>query len=101
MVPGARRGVTAQARTTDGWPVATAVLTVTDAVGTQIARVPADEDGRLATEQLPAGYYTAILTASGFEPMARTAVVTASGTATLGVLVLARVADDDLSEPGM
>jgi polyisoprenoid-binding protein YceI len=99
MVP-ARRGVTAQARTTDGWPVATAVLTVTDANGTQIARVPADEDGRLATEQLPAGYYTAILTATGFAPLARTAVVTASGSAMLGVLALARTADDNLPEPG-
>jgi polyisoprenoid-binding protein YceI len=92
--------VTAQARTTDGWPVSTAVLTVTDVGGTQVARVPADEDGRLATEQLPAGYYTAILTATGFEPMARTAVVTASGSATLGVLALARVDGDDLPEPG-
>jgi polyisoprenoid-binding protein YceI len=100
MPPGTRRGVTAQARTTDGWPLATAVLTVTDAVGTQVARVPADEDGRLTTEQLPAGYYTAVLTATGFEPMARTAVVTAGGTATLGVLALARVAADDLPEPG-
>jgi len=93
MTTGARRGVTAQARTTDGWPVATAVLTVTDAIGAQVARVPADEDGRLATEQLPAGYYKpAILTAIGFAPLARTAVVTASGSATLGVLALARIA---------
>ena len=102
MDPGARRGVSAQARTTDGWPVATAVLTVTDAGGTQVARVPADHEGKLATEQLPAGYYTAILTATGFAPLARTAVVTASGSATLGVLTLARTAatDDDLPEPG-
>ncbi|HEX4700837.1 MAG TPA: YceI family protein [Pseudonocardiaceae bacterium] len=84
-------GVVARARTTDGWPLPTAVLTVTDAVGAQVARVPADADGRLATEELPAGNYTAILTATGYAPLARTAVVTASGTAVLGVLALARV----------
>ncbi|HEX5400992.1 MAG TPA: YceI family protein [Pseudonocardiaceae bacterium] len=96
----ARRGVTAQARTTDGWPVASAVLTVTDTLGAQVARVLADEDGRLATEPLPAGTYTAILTAGGFDPMARTALVTGSGSAALGVLSLARTGDDDLPAPG-
>lgn len=97
----ARRGVTAQARTTDGWPVASAVLTVTDAAGSQVARVVADEDGRLATDPLPAGTYTAILTAGGFGPLARTAVVTQSGAAPLGVLPMSRVAGgDDMPEPG-
>jgi polyisoprenoid-binding protein YceI len=96
-----RRGVTAQARTTDGWPVPSAVLTVTDSGGTQVARVPADDDGRLVTDPLTPGNYTAILTAGGFAPMARTAVVTASGSATLGVLALARVGGDDLPEPGV
>jgi polyisoprenoid-binding protein YceI len=93
-------GVTAQVRTTDGWPVSTAVLTVTDAGGVQVARVPADENGRLATERLPSGYYTAILTATGFAPMARTAVVTASGSASLGVLSLDRIGGDDLPDTG-
>jgi polyisoprenoid-binding protein YceI len=97
----ARRGVTAQARTTDGWPVASAVLTVTDATGVQVARVAADEEGRLATEPLPTGTYTAILTATGFGPLARTAVVTASGSATLGVLPLARIGGADLPDPGV
>jgi polyisoprenoid-binding protein YceI len=97
-----RRGVTAQARTTDGWPVASAVLTVTDSVGVQVARVVADEQGRLATEPLPAGTYTAILTANGFGPLARTALVTSSGSAALGVLAVARVGgDDDLPAPGV
>jgi polyisoprenoid-binding protein YceI len=96
-----RRGVTAQARTTDGWPVPGAVLTVTDNGGTQVARVPADDDGRLATEPLTPGTYTAILTAGGFAPMARTAVVTASGAAALGVLALARIGGDDLPTPGV
>jgi polyisoprenoid-binding protein YceI len=96
-----RRGVTAQARTTDGWPLPSAVLTVTDASGAQVARAAADEDGRLSTEALPTGTYTAILTAIGFAPMARTAVVTASGSAPLGVLAMARIGGDELPEPGV
>lgn len=95
-----RRGVTAQVRTTDGWPVAGAVLTVTDTSGTQVARVAADADGRLATEPLVAGSYTAIVTATGFAPLARTAMVTSSGSAPLGVLSLDRVGGDDLPTPG-
>jgi polyisoprenoid-binding protein YceI len=97
----ARPGVTAQARTTDGWPVTGAVLTVTDPTGAQVARVVAAEDGRLATEPLPPGTYTAILTANGFGPLARTAVVTGSGAAALGVLPLARVGGADLPDPGV
>jgi polyisoprenoid-binding protein YceI len=96
----ARRGVTAQARTTDGWPVAGAVLTVTDAKGAQVARVVADSDGRLATEPLVAGTYTAIVTANGFAPFARTAIVTSSGCAPLGVVSLDRVGGDDLPQSG-
>ncbi|HEX3592033.1 MAG TPA: YceI family protein [Pseudonocardiaceae bacterium] len=98
----ARRGVTAQARTTDGWPVGAAVLTVTDSTGTQVARVTADAEGRLVTEPLPSGTYTAILTANGFGPLARTAVVTQSGSAALGVLPMARSAGGiEMPEPGL
>src|SRR5437763_7629307 len=85
------QGVRGQARTTDGWPVSSAVLTVTDLSGQQVARQPADAEGLLATEPLPAGTYTAIVTASGFAPVARTATVTASGSAALGVIALSRV----------
>lgn len=95
-------GVSAQARTTDGWPVATAVLTVTDATGQQVARAGADAEGRLATDQLPSGTYTAIITSPGFSPVARTAVVTASGSAPLGSVALTRVGGGpDLPEVGV
>ncbi|HEX3787857.1 MAG TPA: YceI family protein [Pseudonocardiaceae bacterium] len=87
----AGHGVTVRARTTDGWPVATAVLTVTDATGQQVARAGADADGQLATEPLPSGTYTAIITSPGFGPVARTAMVTASGSAPLGAVALTRV----------
>jgi polyisoprenoid-binding protein YceI len=96
-----RKGVTAQARTTDGWPLANAVLTVTDASGVQVARVVADSDGRLATEPLTMGTYTAIVTANGFAPLARTAMVTSSGSAPLGVVSLDRVGGDDLPQAGI
>jgi polyisoprenoid-binding protein YceI len=97
----ARRGVTAQARTPDGWPVASAVLTVTDPAGAQVARATADENGGLATDPLPGGTYTAILTAAGFAPQARTVVVTGSGSARLGTVALVRLAGIELPEPGL
>ena len=101
VTAGQRPGVTAQVRTTDGWPVGHAVLTVTDSAGQQVARVTAGEDGELGTEPLPAGTYTALLTAPGFGPAARTAKVTASGSAVLGVVELARSGGNELPKPGI
>lgn len=93
-------GVSAVVHTSDGWPVQAAVLTVTDVTGQQVARVGADADGRLATKPLPVGTYTAIVTAPGFDPTARAALVTASG-AELGTVELSRVADAELPPPGI
>ena len=101
VTAGQRPGVTAQVRTTDGLPVGHAVLTVTDSAGQQVARVTAGEDGELGTEPLPAGTYTALLTAPGFGPAARTAKVTASGSAVLGVVELARSGGNELPKPGI
>lgn len=97
----AGRGVTALVRTPDGWPVPHAVLTVTDPAGAQVTRAAADEEGRLVTDPLPGGTYTAIITAGGFQPVARTILVTASGSARLGTLALARVAGLELPGPGL
>ena len=93
-------GVSAIVHTSDGWPVAAAVLTVTDTTGQQVARVGADVDGRLASKALPVGTYTAIITAPGFDPIARAALVTSQG-AELGTLSLPRVAGADLPAPGI
>ncbi|HEX3784927.1 MAG TPA: YceI family protein [Pseudonocardiaceae bacterium] len=93
-------GVTAIVQTSDGWPVPGAVLTVTDANGQQVARVGAEVDGRLATKPLPQGNYTAIITAAGFDPAARTALVTGSGSAVLGMITLPRVAGTELPPAG-
>lgn len=94
-------GVRAQIRTSDGWAVPHAVLTVTDFGGRQVARAVADADGEVGTDQLTAGHYTAIITAAGHAPVARTAVVAASGSAALGVVELVRAGGRELPAPGV
>jgi polyisoprenoid-binding protein YceI len=98
---GASTGVRAQIRTRDGWPVQHAVLTVTDMTGAQMIRAEADDEGVVRSEEaLPAGPYTVIATAIGYAPVASTALVTASGRADLGTLVLARQGGVELPPPG-
>jgi polyisoprenoid-binding protein YceI len=93
-------GVTARVRSKDGWAIRNAVLTVTDLTGSQAARADGDDDGLAVTGPLPPGTYTAIVMAPGYTPAARTAVVTASGSATLGAVTLDRAAGVDLPPPG-
>ncbi|WP_051107885.1 YceI family protein [Actinomadura atramentaria] len=95
-----RCGLRAAVRTRDGWAVPHAVVTLTDRAGRQAARVRAGGDGRAAAPAPPAGTYTAIVTALGYEPSARTVIVTASGTADLGTVVLARAGGVELPPPG-
>jgi polyisoprenoid-binding protein YceI len=85
-------GLTARLRSRDGWAVPNAVITVTDLTGQQAARADSDDDGVAATGALAPGTYTAIVMAPGYEPAARTVVVPASGSATLGTLTLNRAA---------
>jgi polyisoprenoid-binding protein YceI len=85
-------GLTARLRSKDGWAVQNAVITVTDLTGQQAARADGDPEGVAATGALPAGTYTAIVMAPGFEPTARTVVVPASGNATLGTVTMNRAA---------
>jgi polyisoprenoid-binding protein YceI len=92
-------GVTARVRSRDGWAVRHAVLTVTDLTGRQAARADGDDDGLAVTGPLAPGTYTAIVMAPGYVPAARTALVTASGSATLGPVTLDR-AGADLPPPG-
>jgi len=96
----AAAGMTARVRGKDGWAVRNAVLTVTDLAGSQAARAEADDDGRAVTGPLSPGTYTAIVMAPGYAPAARTAIVTASGSATLGTITLDRAAGVDLPPPG-
>jgi polyisoprenoid-binding protein YceI len=93
--------ISARIRTKDGWAVPHAVLTVTDMTGQQILREPADADGTVRTGILAAGAYTVIVTAVGYRPVAQTAIVTASGNADLGTVLLARTGGVELPPPGV
>jgi polyisoprenoid-binding protein YceI len=95
-----RRGLHALIRTKDGWAVQHAIVTMTDSSGQQVVRAEADADGTVSTHPLTAGVYTAVATAVGYTPAALTAIVTGSGTAELGTVVLARQGGADLPPPG-
>ena len=92
--------VTATVRAGDGWPVPGAALTVIDPAGAQVARVQGDEDGAAIASGLAAGTYTAIITALGYEPVARTTLVHDGRAAALGVVELLQVGGSDLPAPG-
>ncbi|KOU60304.1 hypothetical protein ADK57_30370 [Streptomyces sp. MMG1533] len=93
--------LTARIRTRDGWAVPHAVVTVTDMTGTQIARAETDPDGNVTEDtHLTPGPYTVIVTAVGYAPTASTALVTASGRADVGQVVLGRQAGVELPPPG-
>ena len=94
------RGLRGTVRTRDGWAVRHAIVTVTDLAGRQAARIQAGEDGRVAGDPLPAGTYTVIVTALGYQPAASTLIVPSSGAADLGTLTLARAGGADLPPPG-
>ncbi|MGI5218559.1 YceI family protein [Nocardia sp. CA-290969] len=86
-------GLTARIRNGENWPVPEAVLTVTDSTGRQIGRAVADNTGAVATGSLPPGLHTAVLTAPGYQPVARTAQVSAAGAGSLGDITLVAVAE--------
>ncbi|HKN56881.1 MAG TPA: YceI family protein [Amycolatopsis sp.] len=88
-------------RTADGWVVEQAVLTITDPAGRQVARETADARGAVALAPLPPGAYTAVVTAAGYTPVARTLRVASDGTGSLGEVVLTPVAEAiELPPPG-
>lgn len=93
-------GVTARLRSTDGWAIPGAILTITDLTGQQVARAAGHPDGLAATGPLEPGTYTAIMMAPGFTPAASTAQVTTSGSAALGTVTLDRAAGVALPPPG-
>lgn len=102
-VPGgepAGGAVTANVLATDGWPIPEAVLTVVDGTGAQVARVQGDAEGAIAAEGMGPGTYTAIVTAVGHEPVARTTVVTAGSPGALGAVELRRAGGAELPAPG-
>ena len=86
-------GLRATFRTAEGWAVEHAVLTVTDPAGRQVARQAADVRGEVVTDALPPGTYTAVVTAAGYTPVARTTQIASDGSGSLGDVVLAPVAE--------
>ncbi|MFI6344993.1 YceI family protein [Streptomyces sp. NPDC050560] len=93
--------LSARIRTRDDWAVPHAVVTVTDPSGYQICRAEADDEGAVGDPvTLPPGPYTVIVTAIGYTPTAATAIVTASGRAELGRIVLTRQGGTELPPPG-
>ncbi|MFC4005462.1 YceI family protein [Prauserella oleivorans] len=82
-------GLSGLVRTSEGWAVEHAVLTVTDLGGRQAARATADARGAVMTGPLPAGVYTAVVTAAGYLPVARTAQIGGDGGGSLGEITLA------------
>ncbi|NHD16227.1 MULTISPECIES: YceI family protein [unclassified Actinopolyspora] len=100
---GSREGgaVTVQVRSLGGWPISDAVLTVTDGSGTQRGRVHADAEGHARVDGLAEGRYTAIVTALGHQPTARTAMARPGQEAALGTVELSPVSGGELPEPGV
>ncbi|MEU9332946.1 YceI family protein [Streptomyces sp. NPDC048290] len=95
-------GLSALVRTRDGWAVPGAAVTVLDASGTQVLRAEADAEGAVRDgNALAPGAYTVLVTAVGYAPAARGALVTASGRAELGTLTLARQGGSALPSPGL
>lgn len=94
-------GLHARIQTTEGWAVEGTVLTVTDLTGRQVARAVSDAKGAVDTESLPPGVYTAVLTAPGYNPVARTAQIGSDGTGSLGEIPLEPAAGAlELPPPG-
>ncbi|HKS45596.1 MAG TPA: YceI family protein [Amycolatopsis sp.] len=94
-------GLRARIGTAEGWAVENAVLTVTDMSGRQVARAVADATGAVATEPLPPGTYTAVVTAAGYTPVAKTAQISSDGGGSLDEVPLAPAAGAiELPPPG-
>ncbi|ASR38662.1 hypothetical protein BAY61_30800 [Prauserella marina] len=77
-------GISGIVRSADGWAVEHAVLTVTDPRGRQAARSQADANGAVLTEPLAPGVYTVVVTAAGYQPVARTTQVATDGSGSIG-----------------
>ncbi|WP_181188384.1 YceI family protein [Actinopolyspora mortivallis] len=93
--------VTVRVLSLGGLPLPDAVLTVTDGSGAQRGRVRADSEGIASAPELPPGRYTAIVTALGHQPTARTAVVRPGHESELGTVELSPVGGSELPEPGL
>ncbi|KJR04239.1 YceI family protein [Gordonia sp. LUNF6] len=92
--------LTARVATPAGRGIDTAVVTVMSQEGQQAAIVRSDGDGHIRVDDLAAGMYTVVAAADGFQPAARTAVVSGPGAVGLGEVTLARVGGSPTPEAG-
>ena len=94
-------GVSVRVETVDGWPVANAILTLTDLAGRQAGIATVDDDGETTLSGLVPGMYTAIFTAPGYHPSATATVVQDGRVTPLGTIRLERLASEHaLPAPG-
>ncbi|GAA1188661.1 YceI family protein [Streptomyces hebeiensis] len=94
-------GLQGHVRTRDGWAIQHAIVTMTDMSGAQVLRATADEEGAVRdSSALAPGPYTVVVTAVGYAPAASTALVTRTGRADLGTVVLTRQGGAELPAAG-
>lgn len=89
--------------TADGWPVSGATMTVVDSAGKQAGLAAAGSDGTIVLDGLAAGTYTAVTTAPGYAPAAKTITVNGApgaAAAPLGDIRLTAAGGARLPEPG-
>jgi polyisoprenoid-binding protein YceI len=88
-------------RSGDGWPLPGAVITVVSGAGTQAGRAFSDAKGAFTVHVTQPGPVTAIVSAPGMQPAARSAYVATPGPTRLGDVVLVANRGPDAAPPGV
>lgn len=99
MEPELAGRIRTRVRTTDGWPLAQAALTVVDAIGGQAGRTISGGDGNAVVADLVPGVYTLVVAAPGCAPVARTITIN-GGSLDLGDTALTTADGLALPDPG-
>ncbi|MGC5257099.1 YceI family protein [Gordonia sp. DT218] len=92
--------ITARVATSSGRPLDGAVMTVMSQAGEQRAIARANTEGAVVAGDLDTGTYTVVITAEGYQPTARVAVVTGSSPVSLGEIAAARAGGAPTPQPG-
>lgn len=93
--------ITGRVHSSDGWPIADAIVTVTDMHGRQAARTIVGADGAFTAAGLSPSAYTVVVSTAGQQPLARTASVRPGQATALGVLTTARTGGSELPPRGV
>jgi len=86
--------------TADRWPVPGAAVTVLSAAGQQLGRTSTDGSGGFEVSLRAGGMVTVVVSATGANPRAWSAVVAPTGVTELGVVLLDSARRAELPEPG-